>query len=174
LHDAASPQDIPAEVLMSLDAGERAQVEVVITTLQALVGGTAARPEPDRRYNGYLLYFTGVLTFSGALVVGIIGALPAAAAGSEALKAMLGGMLFWLAVVVILGTISAGIIQGWKMHGAAGFTPSRAGWCQFFFIATSFAGGLVAAYAIRGASAMASGASTLPGWYDVFQPFAPV
>jgi hypothetical protein len=158
---------------MPLDAGERAQVAAVIANLQALLGAHAAAPEPERRYNGYLLYFTGVLTFSGALVVAIIGTLPGAAGANAAIAAMLGGMLFWLAIVVILGTLFAGIIQGWKMQGVARFTSNRAEWCRAFVVFTVLAGVLVAAYAIRGASAIASGATSLPGWHNVFQPFGP-
>jgi hypothetical protein len=160
---------------MPLDENERKRVEGAVEALQGVLGARETAPDkPERRYDGFLHFYTGVVTFSGALVVGDLAALGACCGQPRAaFTAMLAGLLFWSTIVIITSTLFAGIIQYWKPQPRPELVPSRLNWCRTFLVVTLFCGSFVAAYALRGAAALATNADMLPGWYDTFMAFRP-
>lgn len=130
--------------------------------------------EEDRKnnrdsYRSVLLFLAGLISFSGAIIVGVFANFPEAA--NTSLAKTLGGLAAWMAITVIIATICAGLIQLRKSKSVI-----KPAFPELFILTVIpvIPGLIAAAYIIRwGASLLSACPGSLPGFTEVLNALLP-
>ncbi len=132
--------------------------------------------EANRRidpYRPFLQFLLGHLTFTGVILVGALASLPKTGAElTSPMRVAMGGVVAWMAISALAGSIIALIIQGLKLRFIRLDREPADAW-----IKTSFAlclvpivpGAIAVLYCLLAGAALISNANSLPSIVEAFE-----